>query len=109
MTAALESAAAMPVAFLQSTLSDVLEQFLFIHLVAVDVLIKVSENTSKCFSPVGIICLIIHKVLFLSIKKYISIYWKAIAVDTVGHFLKGWLYCLGWHRVSEMTLGPNGD
>lgn len=100
------------VTFLQSTLRDVLERFLFIHLVPVDVLIKVSENTSECFSPVGIICLIIHKVLFLSIKKYVSIYVKAIAVeckDTVGHFLKGQLYCLGLHRVSEMTLGPNED
>lgn len=67
ITGALEGAAVMSVAFLQYTLRNVLEQFLFIRPVSVDVLIKVSEHTSKCFSHVGIICLIAHKVLFLSI------------------------------------------
>jgi len=60
---------------------DALEQSLFIHLVPVDVLIKVSANTSKYFLSVGVICLIIHKVQFLSIKKYASVYVQAIAVE----------------------------
>lgn len=37
----------MPITFLQPTLRDVAEQFLFILLVPVDILLKVSENTYK--------------------------------------------------------------
>lgn len=49
---------------------NVLEPFfLFTHLVSDDILIKVLGNTSRFFPAVDIICLIIHKALFLTIKK----------------------------------------
>lgn len=70
------------------------------------------KTPQNVFHLVAVVHLIIRKVLFLSITRYVSIYVKAVAVeckDTVRHFPKGKLCSLGLHRVPEIKLGPNGD